>query len=56
MNIRYSGKTLYYNSGAMWLTKALSRHLTLNLGECMIVAHGEVKGTDRPFIVKLRVE
>jgi hypothetical protein len=56
MDYRWLGKTIYCNGDSVRLTNVLSRRPILNLGECVIVAHGEVNGADKPVIAKLRVE
>ncbi|KAI9772423.1 MAG: hypothetical protein M1840_000626 [Geoglossum simile] len=56
MDYHWSGKTIYCNGNSVRLTNVLSRRPILNLGECVIVAHGEVNGGDKPVIAKLRVK
>ncbi|KAI9766341.1 MAG: hypothetical protein M1840_006605 [Geoglossum simile] len=52
----WSSKVLSWPGMTVQLSHGLSEHYVDNLGECVIVAHGNATGIDQPVTVKLRAD
>ncbi|KAI9766158.1 MAG: hypothetical protein M1840_006725 [Geoglossum simile] len=53
---KWSGKTLKCENLTVHLADILSERYVDNLGECVVVADGKLKGVDSPVIAKLRIQ